>query len=171
MELISDEYRLLNAEMHEKIPEYGVNGREYVDQIASLAERLGTKDILDYGCGKGTLGMHFPYTVKQYDPAIPKHADLPSPADIVVCTDVLEHVEPKLIGSVLDHLGSLTKKVLFCTIALEKAMKTLPDGRNAHLILEKAEWWFSALSTRLDVINYTRGEHHILVVCVPKGTA
>lgn len=171
MELISDEYRRLNAQMHETIPEYGVNGREYVDQIASLAERIGTQDILDYGCGKGTLGMHFPFTLKQYDPAIPKHADLPQPADIVVCTDVLEHIEPKFIGEVLDHLASLTKKVLFCTIALEKAMKTLPDGRNAHLILEKPKWWFSAMSDRLDIINYTRGEHHVLMVCVPKGMA
>lgn len=171
MELITEGYRSLNAKMHETMPEYGVNGREYVDQIASLAERIHTKDILDYGCGKGTLGMHFPFTVKQYDPAIPKHADLPQPADIVVCTDVLEHIEPALIDNVLNHLGGLTKKVLFCTVALEKAMKVLPDGRNAHLILESSQWWFGKLSDRLDIINYTRGEHHILMVAVPKGMA
>lgn len=171
MELISDEYKRLNEQMHETMPEYGVNGREYVDQIASLAERIHTKDILDYGCGKGTLGMHFPFTLKQYDPAIPKYADLPQPADIVVCTDVLEHIEPEKIDNVLDHLGGLTKKVLFCTVALEPAMKTLPDGRNAHLLLKPAQWWFCEISNRLDIINYTRGEHHILMVAVPKGMA
>lgn len=168
MELISEEYRKLNAQLHEQNPDFGINGREYVSHIADLAEKIGTKDILDYGCGKGTLAMHFPFTVNQYDPAIPRHADLPEPADIVVCTDVLEHIEPDLIGNVLDHLKSLTKKVLFTTVAIGKAKKILPDGRNAHLIIEKPQWWFSVISERLDIINYTRGEHTILLVCTPK---
>lgn len=168
MELISEEYRSLNAKMHEERPDYGINGREYVEQIDTLAKSMGTQDILDYGCGKGTLSMHFPFTLKQYDPAISKHSDLPQPADIVVCTDVLEHIEPIYIGSVLDHLKSLTKKVLFTTVCTEKAKKTLSDGRNAHLIVEPPKWWFSVISDRFEIVNYTRGEHHILMVCIPK---
>lgn len=168
MELITDEYRRLNAEMHETKPDYGIQGREHVIDIDMLAKSIGTQDILDYGCGKGTLAMHFPFTVKQYDPAIPKHADLPEPADLVVCTDVLEHIEPALIGNVLDHLKSLTKRVLYATICTEAAKKTLSDGRNAHLIIESPRWWFSALEDRFEIVNYKKGEHHILVVCIPK---
>lgn len=168
MELITDDYRRLNAEMHERMPDYGVQGREHVIDIDRLAKSLNTQDILDYGCGKGTLAMHFPFTLKHYDPAIPKHADLPEPADLVVCTDVLEHIEPILIGNVLDHLKSLTKKVLYATICVKKAKKSLPDGRNAHLIVEPPQWWFSALSDKFEIINYSAADNHVLVVCVPK---
>lgn len=168
MELITDEYRRLNQEMHETKPDYGVHGREHFEAIADLADRMNTKDILDYGCGKGTLAMHFPFTIKQYDPAIPRYSDLPEPADIVVCTDVLEHIEPELIGNVLNHIKGLAKKVFYGTISTELAKKTLSDGRNAHLIIETPEWWFSALSERFEIINYNRNAHHILVVCLPK---
>jgi len=168
MELITEEYRRLNEMMHEKRPDYGVFGRDHFDAISDLAARMKTKDILDYGCGKGTLAMHFPFTIQQYDPAIPRHADLPEPADIVVCTDVLEHIEPQLIGNVLDHLKDLTKKILYTTVSTEPAKKTLDDGRNAHLIVESPQWWFSALSDRFDIVNYTRTSDHVLVVCIPK---
>lgn len=168
MELITEEYRRLNAEMHDRIADYGVQGREHFFDVETIAKSLNTKDILDYGCGKGTLAMHFPFTVKQYDPAIQKHSDLPEPADLVICTDVLEHIEPALIENVLDHLKELTKRVLYATICTEKAKKSLPDGRNAHLIIEDAKWWFSALEDRFEIINYKKGEHHILVVCIPK---
>lgn len=168
MELISDEYRRLNELMHEKIPDYGVQGREHFFDIEVMAKSLNTRDILDYGCGKGTLAMHFPFTVKQYDPAIPRHAELPEPADIVVCTDVLEHIEPELIGNVLDHLKELTKKALYATVCTKLAKKSLPDGRNAHLIIESPKWWFAAIEDRFEIINYKKAENHILVVCLPK---
>ena len=168
MDLITEEYRRLNEQLHNERPDYGVNGREYVADIADLCAKLQTRDILDYGCGKGTLAMHFPFTVKQYDPAIPKYADLPDPADIVVCTDVLEHIEPTLIGNVLDHIKSLTKKVFFTTVCTSPAKKNLPDGRNAHLIIENPKWWFAALEDRFEVINYSKGEHHVLFICIPK---
>lgn len=168
MELITEDYRRLNEELHEKRPDYGVYGRDHVEAIAGLAANLRTKDILDYGCGKGTLALHFPYTIKQYDPAIAKYSELPTPADIVVCTDVLEHIEPQLIGNVLDHIKSLTKKVFYTTVCTKPAKKMLPDGRNAHLIVESPKWWFSALEDRFDIINYNRGEAHALFVCIPK---
>lgn len=168
MELITEQYRRLNAVMHEKLPDYGVQGREHFIDIDTLAQSMKTQDILDYGCGKGTLAMHFPFTIKQYDPAILKYSDLPESADLVVCTDVLEHIEPELIGNVLDHLRSLTKRVLYTTICTKPAKKSLPDGRNAHLIIESSKWWFSALEDRFEIINYKKAENHILVICTPK---
>lgn len=169
MQLISEEYRRLNAEMHETKPDYGIHGREHFEAISDMADRMKTTDILDYGCGKGTLGLHFPFSINQYDPAIPRHSDLPEPADIVVCTDVLEHVEPEMIGDVLDHLKSLTKKVLYTTISTEPAKKNLPDGRNAHLLIESPKWWFSALEDRFEVVNYMKNPHHVLMICIPKS--
>lgn len=168
MELISDEYCRLNAEMHEKIPDYGVQGREHFIDIDTMAKSMGTNDILDYGCGKGTLAMHFPFTIQQYDPAIPKHSEMPEPADIVVCTDVMEHIEPDKLENVLNHLKSLTKKLFYSTICTELAVKKLPDGRNAHLIVQSPAWWFCKLEEYFEVINYRRADNHILAVCIPR---
>lgn len=168
MQLISEEYRRLNAEMHETKPDYGVQGREHFIDIDTISQTMRTKDILDYGCGKGTLAMHFPFTIKQYDPAIPRYADVPDPADLVVCTDVLEHIEPEFIDNVLDHLRAVTKRTLYATICTEPAKKFLSDGRNAHLLIRTPEWWFIEIEKRFEILNYKKGEHHILVVCIPK---
>lgn len=99
--------------------------------------------VLDYGCGKGTLSR-----VTGYDPAIVGKDGLPEPHPVVVCLDVLEHVEPELMVSVLDHLQALAQEVVFIVIATGPAQKVLPDGRNAHLIQESAGWWYGRLLAR-----------------------
>jgi 2-polyprenyl-3-methyl-5-hydroxy-6-metoxy-1,4-benzoquinol methylase len=160
--LITDDYCKLNAEMHKLKPHYGVSGEKYANQVHALALALQTEDILDYGCGKSTLAQNLPYKIKQYDPAIPKHSALPKPADMVVCTDVLEHIEPEMLGEVLDHLKSLVKCKGFFIIATRPANKHLPDGRNAHLIIEDARWWLNALWDRFKIVGFQdRGEEFL----------
>ena len=62
-------------------------------------------------------------------------------ADLVVCVDVMEHIEPMLLVNVILHLRQLTIKRLLVAISLRAAGKRLRDGRNAHLIIESASWW------------------------------
>jgi len=140
-ELITDEYRAHNVELH-KTGTYGVSGVNYRHLVRPLAE-WGRKPILDYGCGTGSLKTSLgpAYTVYEYDPAIEGKTDLPEPCDVVTCTDVLEHIEPDLMDNVLAHLRKLTKDKLFVAIALSESSKTLPDGRNAHLSIHPVEWW------------------------------
>ena len=139
--LITDEYRKLNERLHETNKHYGASGHRWAAQIQSLAKMVGTTDILDYGCGKSTLAQNLPFNIKQYDPAIPKYSALPDAADMVVCTDVLEHIEPECIENVLRDICRLTKTMAFIVIANRPAKKTLEDGRNAHLIQENEMWW------------------------------
>lgn len=83
-----------------------------------------------------------------YDPGVPDLADSPPPAQMVVCIDVLEHIEPSCIDDVLDHLEDVTKEILFATIHTAPAGKVLPDGRNAHLIQKPSEWWLPKIQDR-----------------------
>lgn len=53
--LITDQYRELNAQLHNTNPSYGVSSSRWAPLVAGLAENFGTRDILDYGCGKGLL--------------------------------------------------------------------------------------------------------------------
>lgn len=151
MQLISESYRNLNEKLHETNETYGTSGKKWSPMIHELAAALQTRDVLDYGCGKSTLAANLPFRIQQYDPAVPKYSSRPIPADIVVCTDVLEHIEPEHIDSVLDDLRALTRKVGFFVIATRPAKKTLEDGRNAHLLQHSLDWWMPKLWERFTI--------------------
>ncbi|MCI0564617.1 MAG: hypothetical protein MN733_39620 [Nitrososphaera sp.] len=138
--------------------------------LPTLCDKLKTQDVLDYGCGKGLTAAGLPFPIKEYDPAIEGKDTLPEPADVVLCLDVLEHVEPECISEVLDHLASLTKKVGIFNIALYPAMKTLADGRNAHLIVESAWWWAYEVSKRFAIrgMVVSSDETCVQLVVAPK---
>lgn len=152
--LITDEYRKMNQTLHADKATYGASGKRWVPQVLDLVNFYNTKDILDYGCGKGTLRTALPYKIKEYDPAIEGKDKPPDPAEIVVCVDVLEHIEPDHLDEVLDHLQQLTRLAGFFVAATRPAKKHLPDGRNAHLIIEDANWWLSKLSDRFRVVRW-----------------
>lgn len=144
-ELISVEYAALNAELHRLKPSYGRSGDRYASVVLTLAARLETRSVLDYGAGKGSLAKALPFPIQEYDPAIPEKSARPQPADLVVCTDVLEHVEPERLPVVLTDLRRVTRQLLFCVVPMGPAQKSLPDGRNAHLIQQHAAWWCTSI--------------------------
>jgi FkbM family methyltransferase len=135
--------------------------------VAALADRVEAIQILDYGCGKQTLAAALPdRQVRGYDPAIPALSAPAAPADLVVCTDVLEHVEPSCIEDVLDDLCRVTGKAALITVATRPAVKTLADGRNAHLTVKPFTWWkehFLARFDLLDVVEEAGNEFTLLV--------
>lgn len=142
--LITESYRTLNAQLHRDRADYGTSGARYVAAVQQLIDRFGA-DVLDYGCGKRTLETALGMTIRNYDPALPEYAQTPEPADIVACTDVLEHIEPEHLVEVLADIRRCTRRAAFMTIATRPAKKFLADGRNAHLIQRKAEWWLPML--------------------------
>lgn len=151
--LISESYSLLNERLHNSAIPYGAGGYKWVDSVIALTEDHNTIDVLDYGCGKSTLAEMLPFSIQQYDPCIPEHRGRPKPADIVVCTDVLEHVEPECLDSVLSDILYLMNRCGFLFIATCPAKKRLPDGRNTHLIQKPAGWWINKLQTRFEVMS------------------
>lgn len=167
MQLISDEYRKLNEALHVSNKNYGVSGHEYANEIFKLSQRLRTEDILDYGCGKCTLGNSLPFSIKNYDPAIEAYKADPEPADIVACTDVMEHIEPENLDAVLAHIKSKTKQMVYLSISTVVAKKTLEDGRNAHLIVKPAIWWFNKISEYFEVLNYMRAGSNAIIFGKP----
>jgi 2-polyprenyl-3-methyl-5-hydroxy-6-metoxy-1,4-benzoquinol methylase len=126
---------------------YGGRGRKWRDLVVEMGTTYQCRSLLDYGCGQGTLcaaitsGAH-PFTdIREYDPAILGKDAPPSPAELVVCTDVLEHVEPDYIWSVTEHLAAMTIRACFLVVSLVETSKRLSDGRQAHLLLRSVEWW------------------------------
>ena len=164
--LITEEYRRLNAQKHEESANFGALGRRLAPHVRDIAKRIGAHTILDYGCGKRTLEKELGYAINNYDPAIPGCDSPPDPADLVICGDVLEHIEPECLEDVLDDLKRLTKNTIVFLIDTHAANKHLPDGRNAHAIIESPEWWIPHLIKRWKVREISVPDQFVFAIMV-----
>lgn len=146
--LLSDDYKGQLRQLHESSV-WGDSAGRWSGEVRHFAQKLKTSDLLDYGCGRGTLKdqlAEFHFAVHEYDPGIPGKDAAPAPAGLVVCLDVLEHVEPEFIDDVIRDLDRLGNRGVIAVIALYRGGRCLPDGRPCHLIVEPEEWWKEKIS-------------------------
>lgn len=166
--LISDDYRAMQAKLHEN-PHYGVASVAYAPLVARMMGGYGVDELLDYGAGKLRLkeeldsrGIQFTY--HPYEPSNPLYTDK-RPAQCVVCIDVLEHVEPDCLDNVLDDIKALALEYAFLTVHTGPAQKTLPDGRNAHLTQQPPKWWVPKIASRMEIIKFIETDEGFVVFC------
>lgn len=150
---ISPEYCESQKELHRRPKGYGGRGDKWAHAVYGLHLQYGCRTILDYGCGRGKLAkalkvkLAIDAEVFEYDPAVEGKDWLAKGKtfDLVVCTDVLEHIEPERLGVVIEHLFSLANKAVFLVIATRPSNKFFEAGpfkdRNVHLIIEPDSWW------------------------------
>ncbi|MGB0818092.1 MAG: methyltransferase domain-containing protein, partial [Candidatus Puniceispirillaceae bacterium] len=132
--------------MHAQQTQWARSGPRFLEQVCTLIDEHQPASILDYGCGKAVLAEHLHKKYPQipiclYDPGVPEFQTPPPACDMVICTDVLEHIEPELIDRVLDHIVGLTKKVAYFVVHTGDCGHKLPDGRPAHILQRPQEWW------------------------------
>lgn len=143
--MISQEYKKILNEIHSTSP-FGKRGK-VPKELAAFIDNINPSTILDYGCGKGRLvsklkEVYPEKTIIGYDPGNQAFdIDIKNlKVDLLISTDVLEHIEPEHIDSTLKFLSSRSRYV-YHLIACCPAKLILPDGRNAHLIIENQQWW------------------------------
>ncbi len=172
--LISEEYRRMQQQLHEN-PNYGVASVQFAPLVAQVLDAAGANELLDYGAGKGRLGIalkHYiqhPLIIRHYDPAIPAWSAPPEPCGFVACIDVLEHIEPALLDNVLDDLQRVTTDIGVLTVHTGPAAKVLPDGRNAHLIQQPPAWWLPKFRERFELVQFDTVKRGFMVVVERKG--
>lgn len=157
--MISKEYLSQVQQLHASDSSWGTSGQRYAKDVYNLICSYEAKSVLDFGAGKGglldavsrlldeaSLDNSHPVKLTNYDPAVPGFDELPaSKYDLLVSTDVLEHIEPEHLDAVLKTMASLTGMAAFLVIHTGPAKAVLPDGRNAHLIQRSPTWWISQL--------------------------
>ncbi len=154
---ITPHYLDQNRQLHKASATYGVGGWKWIGIIQTALTSLGARSVIDYGAGKGTLGhwwrsgaaSEIPLT--NFDPAT--FPERPQIADMVVSTDVLEHIEPEHVNAVLDDIATLGRRGAFLVISCRPAKKELPDGRNAHLSVCPPAWWAGQLERRYKLVH------------------
>lgn len=131
--------------------------------------------VLDYGCGlavhthrkekflnnltspsyfRGKLQCYY-----LYDPCVPHYNQKPtkgSQFDVVLCTDVLEHIPKEHIDEVLQEINEYTKPdgEILLSISTRPAIKYFADGTNVHVTVESKEWWDQKLKENLSKPPY-----------------
>jgi hypothetical protein len=137
---------------------------QHVAEIKKLIEETGTQTLLDYGAGKGhqyawrdvqlpdgsrieSLTAYWGVTeVAKYDPGHQPFADLPRGTfDGIICTDVLEHCPAEDIPWIVEEIFSFARQFVYANIASFQAIKTLPNGENAHCTVRSPDWWHGLL--------------------------
>jgi hypothetical protein len=169
-ETISASYREQNKLLHHQNPAYGVSVMRYLDTIKKLYTDTKSTSLLDYGCGKGLLAKNLEFPIWEYDPAIDGKDSPAHPADLVVCIDVLEHIEPGYLSGVLFDLSRCVRKVGYFVINTKEAIKKLPDGRNTHLITEGREWWKEKLEQYFHIPSkgIIEKDSHLHIIVSPR---
>ena len=154
---ISEEYLKLQQDLHLN-PNYGIASLSFAPIVADLIKQTNTKSVSDYGAGKKNLLValrksginHVEYY--PYDPVFPEYGP-PKSAELVCCIDVLEHIEPEKLDSVIKELAEITTNLGFFSIHMGPAGKVLTDGRNAHLIQKPSSWWLPLMAAYFDILH------------------
>jgi len=170
MTLISDLYRLQLHQLHIERPDFGTSSAMYAPIVKKLIAEHKPKTFGDYGAGKQALKPFVSCSYVPYDPAIPEISSPMGPVDMVMTSDVLEHLEPEYLDSVMDDLKRITRNIGFHVVHTRAALHHLPDGRNAHIIQQKPEWWLPKFIERFDMIKFERMSLGFMVLVAKKGT-
>lgn len=141
---IASEYR----RMHNEGRFAGGSLERHIPEIKKLIEEYKVKTLLDYGCGKAVHHKNkLADSVTLYDPYYGPYSTQPvGTFDMVICTDVLEHIPEDEVGKVMADLINYTNKVLFLAISTYPAHKKFKNGENVHVTIRPKEWWEKMLS-------------------------
>ena len=126
-----EQYKLLN-DKNKLYYESNLSIFNMINEISLFINYLKPKNILDYGCGNGVLlkllRHKYPeINIDGYDPAIKEFSVIPqNHYDMIINTDVLEHIPKSDIGDVVNHIKSLSNNVFFC-LHHGKAWTILPN--------------------------------------------
>ena len=150
---------------------HGLSILQHASSIGKMVRALRAKTLLDFGCGRADA-YRSPHkvwhqwgldrkNVTLYDPAFNRDRDLPPAGrkfDLVVCSDVLEHVPEEEVDAFIDRLFGYARHGVWASVCCRAAKKTFIDGRNLHVCIKSYGWWhekFQAAAARHHVHHFT----------------
>ena len=168
MKTTENKYTDLYKKLHQDQDNYGTSSAKYLPEISLMIDYLKPKTILDYGCGKAVLvdilSKRYPdIKVYGYDPSMPGKDKLPNDKiDLVINTDVLEHIPAEILPNVLKEIAKISKNAIF---ALHHALAyaVLENGENAHCTVRPPVWYQNEIMNAFgDEISVFSGREHYL---------
>lgn len=163
-----DEYRKIHSERY-----YGHSSEALLPKIQPIIKSMNPSSILDYGCGRSSLVNYFwndgQRQIYKYDPAIEDYMSLPAKVvDLVICTDVLEHILLRDMDRIFQDFIKLTNTVIL-GINISPARKKLSNGMNAHVTIMPKSWWIGFIKRyykQVEILDFD--EYDLLVRAIKK---
>lgn len=163
------QYKLL----YKRKKNYGKTSIKLYDMLKKIINDLNISSVLDYGCGKSKLldliKKNKKIKIYRYDPAIKKYSKLTkNKTDLVICTDVLQHVPLYDLDRVLKEIKSKGIYILFYIKCTNHKTK-LPNGTYANCTVYDKKWWLEKLSNYYDDIKEIKISDLTSVCFIMKG--
>ncbi len=171
-------YHLIDGRKRQAKNAYdGKSTLAYAPIIKNIIQNEKVKNMIDYGCGKGNfynngfslggnsippLRDYWGIKIKLYDPCYEKYSKFEKNEifDLLICIDVLEHIPEDDIDWILKRFFSISNKFIFINVACYEAIALLPDGKNAHINVQKPIWWSNKIQKLL------KNQNQIKLICV-----
>jgi len=141
-------YQYKDLELYKQLHKersYGDTGVDYIEDVLGFMVQTKAETVLDFGSGTGSLAKNLRQKnilVDEFDPCYPGKEKIPKQKyDLVITTDVLEHIYEDEIGNLFEEMLSLQPKFMYHAISTRKARILLPDNSNCHKTIKSAEWW------------------------------
>ena len=175
-------YHLIDGRKRDAKDAYdGKSTLAFAPIIKKIITYENIKCMIDYGCGKGNfyrnafnlgntqippLSKFWGINIKLYDPCYEKYSKFAKDEtfDLTICIDVLEHVPETDIEWILKRFLKISKKFIFINVACYEAIALLPDGKNAHINIQKPNWW----SNKIERILENTKEVKVICICAIK---
>lgn len=148
-----DQYKILYHDLKVR-PKSGLL---YIENVSELIRVHGIKSVWDYGCGinyimvRGIKKMFPEISVSGYDPVFKENTKFThnyitdEPVDMIVSTDCLEHLWENELETCFGYWKKKNPKYIFVSTFNKIAIKNLPNGTNAHKIVQPVDWWKNTL--------------------------
>jgi len=150
---------------------YGDTGSVYTDSVKSFIDTTGTTSALDFGSGTGALRTSlrnkYNIDIDEFDPCYDGKRTIPNiQYDLIITTDVLEHLYEDEIENLFEEMLSLQPKFMYHAISTRKAHIHLPDGSNCHKTVKNNQWWKSRIQeiTKAETIDEIQFNDHVVVL-------
>jgi len=156
---LPNQYALLHASQ----PDYGSASKSLLKYVLPLIGSFPCGSVIDYGCGKGTLGRAIEtetgIPTYCYDPYVEAFSRRPSHRfDLLVNTDVLEHIPEGDLDRVFADMKALSDRCMF-VISTRYADQILGNGDNAHCTVKPGSWWAERILRHFPVAREIPAEH------------
>jgi hypothetical protein len=133
----------------------GLTVVKYEESIRQLIQESSSTTLLDFGCGAGDQYnsphcLHDALGIKRadvalYDPSFETHDSKPAGQfDIVISSDVLEHIPEPQVDDFITELFGYAKKAVWASVCCRPAKKRFPGTDiNLHVTLHPLPWWLA----------------------------